>query len=119
MQVGAELAERGSQRKRVCVQRCSLLLSDTRMKNASANELFQALDGRTVSVRSRAWRIEITGIFEQDGSSWVQLTLQGTPSYNVAVKIGTFDTAAEVVETLRSWLAFPTKSSSRVLCFEQ
>jgi len=89
------------------------------MKNASANDLFQALDGRSVSVHSRSWRIEITGIFEQDGSSWIQLTLQGTPSYNLAVKFGAYETAAEVVETLRSWLAYPSKSSSRVLYFEQ
>jgi len=89
------------------------------MKNASANDLYQALDGRTVSVHSRVWRIEITGIFEQDGSSWIQLTLQGAPPYNVAVKIGAYETAAEVVETLRSWLAYPSKSNTRVLCFEQ
>jgi hypothetical protein len=88
------------------------------MKNASANDLFQALDGRSVSVHSRGWRIEITGIFEQEGSSWIQLTLQGTPTYHVAVKIGAYETAAEVVETLRSWLAFPSKSSNRLLCFE-
>jgi len=89
------------------------------MKNASANHLYQALDGRTVSVHSRGWRIEITGIFEQDGSSWIQLTLQGTPPYNLAVKIGAYETATEVVETLRSWLAYPSKSTTRVLCFEQ
>ena len=93
--------------------------SGTRMKNASANDLFQALDGRTVTVRSRGWRIEITGIFEEQGSSWIQLTLQGTPPYNVAVRIGPVDTPAEVVETLRSWLAYPSKSHSRVVCFDR
>jgi hypothetical protein len=89
------------------------------MKNASASGLLQALDGRSVSVHSRSWRIEITGIFEQEGSSWIQLTLQGTPSYDVAVKIGAYETATEVVETLRSWLAYPSKSSGRLLCFGQ
>ena len=97
----------------------SSVLEDTRMKNASANVLFQALDGRSVSVHSRGWRIEITGIFEQEGSSWIQMTLQGTPAYDVAVKIGAYESAAEVVETLRSWLAYPSKSAGRVLSFEQ
>ena len=87
------------------------------MKNSSADDLFVALDGRSVSVHSRGWRIEITGIFEQDGATWIQMTLHGTPTHDVVVKMAPLDTAAEVVEALRSWLAYPSKSNNRVLTF--
>jgi hypothetical protein len=87
-------------------------------KPASANDLFAALDGRHVSVGARSWRIEISGIFEQEGSSWVQLTLKGDPPHSVAVKLAPLDTAAEVVSALVSWLKDPSKSSGRVLHFE-
>ncbi len=89
------------------------------MNNCSANDLFEALDGRNVSLRSRSWRIEISGVFEQEGLRWLQMTLRGIPPYSVAVRIAPLDTAAEVVEALRTWLAFPSKSSSRVLHFAE
>jgi hypothetical protein len=89
------------------------------MNGCSANDLFQALDGQRVSVRSGSWYIEITGIFEQEGSSWIQMTLKGTPSYHLAVKISPTDAAADVVEAVRSWLASPSKSSGQVFYFER
>jgi hypothetical protein len=87
-------------------------------KPSSANDLFDALDGRHVSLGARTWRIEISGIFEQEGSSWVQLTLKGAPPHSVAVKLAPLDTAAEVVGALLLWLNDPSKSSGRVLHFE-
>ena len=83
----------------------------------SANDLFDALDGRHVSLGSRIWRIEISGIFEQEGSSWVQLTLIGAPPHNVAVRLAPLDTAAEVMGALVAWLKEPSKSTGRVLHF--
>lgn len=85
---------------------------------SSANDLFDALDGRYVSLGARTWRIEISGIFEQEGSNWVQLTLQGAPPHSVAVRIAPLDTATEVVGALLSWLKDPTKPTGRVLHFE-
>jgi hypothetical protein len=87
-------------------------------KLSSANDLFDALDGRHVSLGSRTWRIEISGIFEQEGASWVQLTLKGAPPHSVAVKLAPLDTAAEVIGALLLWLKDPSKSSGRVLHFE-
>ena len=87
-------------------------------KPSSAKDLFEALDGRNVSLGLRTWRIEISGIFEQEGSSWVQLTLRGAPSHSVAVKLAPLDTATEVVGALALWLKDPSKASSRVLHFE-
>jgi hypothetical protein len=85
---------------------------------SSANDLFDALDGHYVSLGSRTWRIEISGIFEQEGSNWVQLTLQGARPHSVAVRITPFDTAAEVVGALLSWLSDPAKPTSQVLHFD-
>ena len=87
------------------------------MNGFSANDLFRALDGRSLSVSSRYWRIEVYGVFEQDGSSWVQLTLQGAPPYSLAMKISPHETVTEIVNALSSWLAYPSKSSGRVLVF--
>jgi hypothetical protein len=89
------------------------------MNSCSANDLFQALDGQSVSVRSGSWRIEITGIFEQDGSAWIQLTLNGTPAYHVAIKITGTDSAADVMDALRSWLDSASKTSGQVFYFER
>jgi hypothetical protein len=89
------------------------------MNSCSANDLFQALDGQRVSVRSSSWRIEITGIFEQDGSSWIQMTLNGAPSYHVAIKITGTDRAADVMDALRSWLESSAKASGQVFYFER
>jgi hypothetical protein len=88
------------------------------MNSFSANHLFKALDGRSLSVSSHCWHIEIYGVFEQNGACWVQLTLRGTPPYSVAVKIAPCETATEILDALSSWLALPSKSSSRVLHFE-
>lgn len=85
---------------------------------SSANDLFDALDGRYVSLGRRTWRIEISGIFEQEGSNWVQLTLQGAPPHSVAVRIAPLDTATEVVGALLLWLKDPAKPTNRVLHFE-
>jgi hypothetical protein len=89
------------------------------MNSCSANDLFQALDGQSVSVRSSSWRIEITGIFEQDGSAWIQMTLNGAPSYHVAIKITGTDSAADVMNALRSWLESSSKTSGQVFYFER
>jgi hypothetical protein len=87
------------------------------MNSLRPRDLFQALDGRSLSVSSHCWHVEIYGVFEQNGSCWVQLTLRGTPPYSVAVKIAPYDTATEILDVLSSWLAFPSKSGSRVLHF--
>jgi hypothetical protein len=89
------------------------------MNSCSANDLFQALDGQSVSVRSGSWRIEITGIFEQEGSSWIQMTLSGTPSYHVAIKISGADNAADVMNALRSWLDSASKMNGQIFYFER
>jgi hypothetical protein len=89
------------------------------MTSCSTNEIFQALDGQSVSVRSGSWRIEITGIFSQDGSSWIQLTLNGAPSYHVAIKISGTDSAADVMNALRSWLDSASKTSGQIFYFER
>ena len=85
---------------------------------SSANDLFDALDGHYVSLGALTWRIEISGIFEQEGANWVQLTLQGAHPHSVAVRITPFDTAAEVVAALLSWLSDPAKTTGSVLHFE-
>jgi hypothetical protein len=87
------------------------------MNCLSTSELFQALDGRLLSVLSSYWRIEIYGVFEQDGSCWVQLALRGTPDHNVAMRVGPRETDTEVLDALSLWLADPSKPGGRVLSF--
>jgi hypothetical protein len=89
------------------------------MTSCDTNDIFQALDGQSVSVRSGSWRIEITGIFAQDGSSWIQLTLNGAPSYQVAIKISGTDSAVDVMDALRSWLDSSSKTSGQIFYFER
>ena len=80
-----------------------------------ARDLFQALDGRSLSVSSSQWLIEMYGVFEQQGSYWVQLALRGPSDYSVAVKISPRDTEIQVLEALSMWVAEPSDTSGRVL----
>ena len=47
------------------------------------------------------------------------MTLNGAPSYHVAIKITGTDSAADVVDALRSWLESSAKASGQVFYFER
>src|SRR5688572_12180070 len=46
-----------------------------------AERLFEFLDGRTVQVRGNEWRIEVYSVLQHSGANWLQLGLNGDPSY--------------------------------------
>jgi hypothetical protein len=80
----------------------------------SCEQLFEALDGRTISVFHRTWRINIYSICEEAGWRWLQIGLDGQPDYTVTVRTSPHDTLAETLHALSSWLARPSKTQ-RVL----
>src|SRR5207249_8448750 len=88
---------------------------DATLKSFSASDLFHALDGRSLTVSYRRWRIEIYGMFEQQGWRWVQLALRGDPEHAVIVRVLPHDGEMQVVAALSSWLANPSISHDQVL----
>jgi hypothetical protein len=84
------------------------------VNSLSASDLFKALDGHRLLVSARSWRIEIYGVFEQQGSRWIQLVLRGSTNHNVAVKVGPRDTDTQVLDALSSWFADPSKPDCQV-----
>ena len=86
------------------------------MDGVNPVNLFEALDGYRLSVASRYWHIEIYGVFEQMGVRWMQLILQGSPAFSLAVKVDASATRAEIIEMLSAWLACPSRANERVLC---
>ena len=82
---------------------------------SSISRLFETLDGRWLSVLSRRWRIEVYGVFQQEGSYWLQLALRGRPDHMIAVKCDQRDSDIDVVEALTLWLANPLQTTGRVV----
>ncbi len=94
--------------------RRSCFSMETWVNALSANDIFQALDGRDVSLSARSWHVEVYSVFEQQGTRWIQLLLKGPDEYSVAVRVGPRDTVTEILEALSSWFADPSASGGRV-----
>jgi len=77
----------------------------------TSEQLFDALDGRTVSVFHRTWRINVYSISEDAGWRWLQLGLDGQPDdYTVTVRTSPHDGVEDTMQALSSWLARPSKT---------
>jgi hypothetical protein len=66
----------------------------------TADELFIALDGRSVTVAGRTWRLAIYSIYDQQASRWIQLQLNGRPKHIMTLRVATDASVEAVVETL-------------------
>jgi hypothetical protein len=69
-----------------------------------ADELFETLDGRSITTPQGAWFIEIQSIFDEGDYRWVQLTLTGHPPYSLTFRVNPGDDADEASRALSLWL---------------
>lgn len=76
------------------------------------DDLFDVLDGSDLTVGGRTWRIGVYSIRDRAGLRWVQLALSGDPCHMLAVKVGTGDGPAPVVDALSSWLLNPGSTNA-------
>jgi hypothetical protein len=69
------------------------------------DELFRALDGVTVSVDARLWRIHVFSISDHNGARWFQLGLGVRPAHNLTLKTAVDDGIDEVLAAIRHSLS--------------
>lgn len=83
------------------------------------DDLFEALDGRTLAVGRRTWQLEIFGVRDLGGQRWIQAGLIGRHERTMVTmrRAPSSATAQHVVLVLSSWLADRTEpgGSSSVL----
>lgn len=82
----------------------------TGAERPSPDELFNALDGRLISVAARTWRVEVFGIRDVAGARWVQVGLTGDAGQLMVTRRLVAGAGVQhVVLTLSSWLADPAR----------
>jgi CheY-like chemotaxis protein len=85
-----------------------------------ASALYQALDGASVSVAARHWRVHIEGVVSTRGVWLVELALIGQPGYSVKLRVMRLDhpTALRAIEALKSWLARADRVDGETIVIE-
>ena len=78
----------------------------------STEALFEALEGRLVTVAGRNWTIEVFSISEDHEARWLQLALRGESEYTLMLRLGALQGAGHAVQILSSWLAWPVQNSN-------
>jgi hypothetical protein len=79
----------------------------------TAEELFQALDGRVLLAPSGPQRVEVFSVRDEAGVRWVQLALKGEASRKfLTVSLKLEDTAHQAISTLSAWLTDPTATNN-------
>lgn len=68
-----------------------------------SDELFFALEGRTLEAAGNRWRLEICGVHSADSQHWVQLNLRGAVSQGLTIRVRRLD-ARDVLTMVREWL---------------
>jgi hypothetical protein len=71
---------------------------------------FAELDGGLLSRFAHRWRIMVYSVSDLDGWRWIQLALQGQPEYTLTIKTPASAPTGDVLHTLSSWLARPSKT---------
>jgi hypothetical protein len=71
----------------------------------SPDRLFGALDGRTVTVQGKRWRIEVFSASLEDDAIWLQLALDGEHPYNLLMRMTRDEGPRHAILILSSWLA--------------
>jgi hypothetical protein len=69
-----------------------------------ADQLFAALDGRSIVTPRGVWVVEIQSIFDDADYRWVQLSLAGHPPYALTFRVNPGDDADEAIRALSFWL---------------
>jgi hypothetical protein len=77
----------------------------------SRERLFEALDGRTVSLFHRRWEVQVFSITEHHGWRWLQLTLAGDPEHMLTLRTSVWAGVDETLREISRWLARPARAN--------
>ena len=79
-------------------------------------ELFVALDGRVLSVGRSRWRVEVFSVVDDEkGGRWVQLAIQGEPSYPLTLRLFPSTAAERAILAIVRWLYDPSPPNGKPL----
>ena len=79
-------------------------------------DLFVALDGRIVSVGRARWRVEVFSVVDDEqGGRWVQLAIQGEPSYPLTLRLVPTIAAERAILAIVRWLYDPAPPNGKPL----
>lgn len=78
-------------------------LTADRYALTSSDELFFALDGRTVEADGDSWRIEVCGVHSTASRHWLQLQLCGPVAQGLTLRVERQD-VPRVLGIVRDWL---------------
>jgi len=87
-----------------CLDTLPSVTGGTVGRGLSAERLFEALDGRTVSARGRQWLIEIYSVRQESDATWLQLALQGESSHSLLMRLAPDDRPKHAVRVISAWL---------------
>jgi hypothetical protein len=73
-------------------------------EHVSADELFEALDGRPFRFFDNTWRLKIYSIYDHDDFRWLQVRLEGRPQHSTTLRVGIEATTDDVIGALTNWL---------------
>ena len=76
----------------------------------TGERLFDALDGYTIRVFQKTWRIYVYSIWEEAGFRWLQLSLEGETPYTATLQMSPLAGVDQTVRRLSAWLAKPSKT---------
>lgn len=74
-------------------------------------QLFDALDGRQVTVSGHSWLLHVYGACEGCGRRWLQLGLTGQTKHMLTLRLAPEDDVMRAVQALSSWLANPSNKA--------
>lgn len=77
---------------------------------ASAETVFQTLDGRELTVLGRRWRLEVFSVLELAGQRYVQLSADGPTRSMITLRMRPVTDPQHAIPVLVRWLARPARS---------
>jgi CheY-like chemotaxis protein len=80
--------------------------------------LFRGLDGQEIEVLEACWHVEICGVQTVDDHHWVQIMLDGQPTYPLTLKIPHDADATDATRAIRRWLLSPERDEGGVIAVE-
>ena len=69
-----------------------------------ANRVFELLDGPSVVVSGRSWRVEVFSVFDDAEHRWIQLALDGPDHYMVTLRLEPGASSDSARLAIESWL---------------
>jgi hypothetical protein len=77
--------------------------------------IFDALDGRDLSVSRRQWRLKVFSVSDHDDHRWVQVGLEGPGHYMLTLRLDADAGPQSAIAALSSWLDHPEARPRQIL----